>query len=197
MNNFKHWLRSTGLDAQWLQLSEQWQATPRLRWMIWAVVYIVLLYLALLLQNWSASISEQVYRVERSFTSMQNLQAQTQWSSRLQAEAALAEQLRKKYWRAASKGLAEADFQKHIKQLFAQLATERLRIKMAPTETEGELWVVKLEASGALDTERVDELMAKLASSDRYIAVERFNYSPQRGGQASFILAGYFLSGAP
>lgn len=189
------------LQLLWIQFQEQWQANQRLRWLLWSVVYIVIFYIGLVLNDWRQLHNETVTQLQRTSVRLDQLQHQTQWSERLQHEHAVGEKLRAKLWEAQSDNLAEADLQNFLRKIMTGHGMQNYRPRLAPTERVnlGGESVIKVaaEVSGAVAVGQIDHLMKALADNPKSLSIERFNYNPQAGGQLTLHIAAYFLVTKP
>lgn len=184
----------------WLQLNEQLQANQRLRWMIWGIVYIIILYFSLVLGEWRQEHSQTLAQLQRTSVRLEQLQHQSQWPERKEQEQAIAASLRPKLWATQSEGLAEADVQNYLRKLMTDHKVQAYRPRLAPPESisagDEKLIKVTAEVSGSIAADSVDQLLKALADNPRHIAIEQFNYHPQSNGQLSMIIAVYFLVSA-
>jgi hypothetical protein len=185
------------LQPLWMQLREQWQANQRLRWLVWSVVYIVLFYVGLVLNDWRQLHNEAVAQLQRTSVKLDQLQHQTQWSERWQHEQVVGEKLRAKLWEAQSDNLAEADLQNFLRKIMTGHGMQNYRPRLAPTErvSLGGESVIKVtaEVSGVVAVGQIDHLMKALADNPKSLSIERFNYNPQAGGQLTMHIVAYFL----
>ncbi|WP_062059902.1 hypothetical protein [Cellvibrio sp. OA-2007] len=184
------------LLPHWLQFQQQANANPRLRWMLWGVLYIFLIYFALSLGEWRAEQQQGINQLQRTAVKLQQLKSETEWPEREAAETEVAQQLSQRLWKAKTPGLAEADLQNYLRQLMANYNVDGLRLRLAPTETlvlGGEtLLKVSADVSAMIDVAQIDPLMRAMAEDRRALLVERFAYSPQRAGQLSLLVTAYF-----
>lgn len=186
------------LMPHWLQLQQQTSANPRLRWMLWGVLYIFLVYFALSLSDWRAEQQQSINQLQRTAIKLQQLESQTEWPERWAAEKQVGIKLHERLWRAKSAGLAEADLQNFLRYLVTSHNGDGLRLRLAPTETldlGGEtLFKVSAEVSATLSPLQIDNLMRALAEHPQAVVVERFSYSPQRSGVLGMLVIAYFTS---
>jgi hypothetical protein len=186
------------LLPHWLQLQQQANANPRLRWMLWGVLYIFLMYIALSLGEWRAEQQQGINQLQRTAIKLEQLQSQTEWPERQIAEREVGVQLGQRLWKAKTPGLAEADLQNYLRQLMGNHNVDGLRLRLAPTETlviGGEtLFKVSADVSAVIGIAQIDLLMRAMAEDKRALLVERFAYSPQRAGQLSLLVTAYFSS---
>lgn len=189
------------LLPHWLQLQQQTAANPRLRWMLWAVLYILLMYLALSMGDWRTQQQQSINQLQRTALKLQALESQTEWAERWAAEQAVSTQLQARLWQANSIGLAEADLQNYLRNLINNHNGDGLRLRLAPTETlviAGEtLFKVSADLSAVLSVAQIDSLMRAMADHPQALLVERFSYSAQRSGQFSMLVTAYFSSATP
>lgn len=185
------------LEQAWLQFQAQWQANQRLRWMLWAIAYIFVLYFGLTLGEWRQEHNEQVAQLQRTAVKLERLKTQTQWPERWQQEKELAEKLNAKLWTAESGSLAEADLQNYIRRVMGVMDAQNLRLRLAPTEVVelgGQSFTkVTADVTGVIKTAQIDQLLNVMAQSPKALVVERFGYSPQRAEQFSLLLSAYFV----
>lgn len=188
------------LMPYWLQFQLQTGTNPRLRWMLWAVFYIFLIYFALSLGEWRAEQQQAINQLQRTSLKLEQLESQTEWPARWGAEKQVGAQLRAKLWHAKSAGLAEADLQNFLRNLINIHNGDGLRLRLAPTEAVivgGEdLMKVSAEVSASVSAMQIDNLMRALAEHPQLLMVERFSYSPQRAGVLSMLVTAYFSSAA-
>lgn len=186
---------------QWLQLQDQLQANQRLRWMLWGIAYIFIIYFALTLGEWRQPHNDALAQLQRTSAKLDQLQHQTHWAERQQQEQQLADKLRSKLWVAQSESLAEADLQNYARRLMADHNVQNLRLRLAPTEKvqiAGEnLFKVTADINGAIGLTEADHLLKSMADNPRLLVIERYSYAPQRAGQLAMLVTAYFLSEAP
>ncbi len=184
------------LLPHWLQFQQQANANPRLRWMLWGILYIFLMYFALSLGEWRAEQAQSINQLQRTAIKLAQLETQTEWPQRWADEKQVSEQLNKRLWKATTPGLAEADLQNYLRNLLNNHNADGVRLRLAPTETlviGGEsLFKVSAEVSGVIGSTRINALMRAMAEHPQILLVERFSYSPQRAGQLSLLVTGYF-----
>lgn len=185
------------IDKAWLQFQAQWAANQRLRWMLWGIAYIFILYFGLTLSEWRQERNQHIEQLQRTAVKLERLKTQTQWPERWQQEKELAEKLNARLWTAESSSLAEADFQNYIRKVMVVLDAQSLRLRLAPTEVVelgGQSFTkVTADITGVIKTPQIDTLLNVMAQSPKALVVERFSYSPQRAEQFSLLLSAYFL----
>ena len=184
----------------WLQLNEQLRANQRLRWMVWGIAYIFIVYFALVLGEWRQEHNQTLEQLQRTSLRLEQLQHQSQWPERIEQEKAIAASLRPRLWVTQSEGLAEADVQNYLRKLMTDHNVQAYRPRLAPPESisagNEQLIKVTAEVSGSITADNVDKLLKALADHSRHIGIEQFNYHPQSNGQLSMIIAVYFLVSA-
>ncbi len=189
------------LQPLWVQFQEQLQVNQRLRWLLWSVVYIVLFYISLVLNDWRQLHNDTVAQLQRTSIKLDQLQHQTQWQERWRHEQRVGETLRATLWEAQSDNLAEADLQNFLRKIMTGHGVQNYRPRLATTErvSLGGETVIKVaaEVSGAVAVGQIDHLMKALADNPKSLSVERFNYNPQAGGQLTLHIAAYFLVTKP
>ena len=184
------------LLPHWLQLQQQTAANPRLRWMLWGILYIFLIYFALSLGEWRTGQQQEISQLQRTAIKLEHLESQTEWPERWADEQQISEQLKAKLWKAATPALAEADLQNYLRSLMTRVDARDTRLRLAPTETltmgDETLFKVSADVSGIVGSARINDLMLAMANHPQVLLIERFNYGPQRGGQLGMLVIGYF-----
>lgn len=182
----------------WLQLQQQTQANPRLRWMLWGILYIFLIYFALSLGDWRAEQQQGIDQLQRTASKLEQLESQTEWPARWETEKQVGAQLRERLWKAKSIGLAEADLQNYLRGLINSHSGDGLRLRLAPTETlmigDDKLFKISAELSAVVSIMKIDTLMQSMAENPQALQIDRFSYSAQRSGQLSILVTAYFLA---
>jgi hypothetical protein len=186
-------------QAQWQNLTSELRANSRLRWMVMAGGVILLLYLALVADDWRQQLADEYRPVAQRQAKLQQLAAGSAqgFEDFHAAEQAAHDKLRAQLWRAGTAGLAGADFQSWLRRLASASGMEKQRIDLAdirPLEgMEQPLWRLEAEVSGQLQPAQVRALLAALASSEKIVVVERLSYSPQRGDRLNMLLVANFI----
>jgi hypothetical protein len=154
------------------------------------------MYFALSLGEWRAEQVQGINQLQRTAIKLEQLESQTEWPQRWVDEKQVSEQLNKRLWKATTPGLAEADLQNYLRNLMNNHNADGVRLRLAPTETlviGGEtLFKVSAEVSGVISSAQINTLMRAMAEYPQVLLVERFSYSPQRAGQLSLLVTGYF-----
>ncbi len=88
------------LMPHWLQLQQQTSVNPRLRWMLWGILYIFLIYFALSLGDWRAEQQQSINQLQRTAIKLEQLESQTEWPERWAAEKQVGIKLHERLWRA-------------------------------------------------------------------------------------------------
>ncbi|WP_331351941.1 hypothetical protein [Cellvibrio sp. UBA7671] len=180
----------------WFQLQQQTNGNPRLRWMLWGVLYIFLIYFALSLGEWRAGQVQSINQLQRTAAKLDQLKSQTDWPQRWTAEKAVTTQLRQRLWQAATPALAEADLQNYLRNLANSHSGDALRLRLAPTEmveVGGEtLFKVSAEVSVMILPAQINSFIRSMADNPRMLVVERFGYGAERSGQLNLLVVAYF-----
>ncbi len=180
----------------WLQLQQQTNANPRLRWMLWGILYIFLIYFALSVGEWRSEQQQGIDQLQRTADKLEQLESQTEWPQRWAAEKEVGRQFQQRLWKATSIGLAEADLQNFLRNLINNHNGDGLRLRLAPTETviigDETLFKVSAEVSVFLTVAQIDNLMRSMAENPQALITERFSYGPQRAGQLTMLVTAYF-----
>jgi hypothetical protein len=185
----------------WHQLVQQAGTNTRLRWMLWAIVYIFLIFIALSLAEVRQKQARTITQLQRTAERLEQLESQTDWPQRLAGEQTAAIQLRKRFWMANTPGLAEADLQNYLRGLANEQSGDGLRLRLAPTESisigDVTLFKVSADMSVMINPLRINSFIKSMANDSRILVVDRFGYGAQRSGQVNILVTAYFLPSAP
>ncbi len=185
--------------SQVRELRRQLEATPRLRWMVYAVFFIFGSYLILLLDDSRVALWEDYRQVAARAAKLESLREidPAEFAAFLESEQAMNAAVRKRFWMASSRGLAGAEFQSWLRFLASESKLGKLRINLGevrPVESvDAPLWRVEAELTGEITPSDVRTLLGMLAESERAVSVENLSFSPARGDRLSLQLAADFL----
>lgn len=178
-------------QQQWQQSREQWQANPRLRWGVWTMLFIMLLWLNLVASDWRTGLAGEQQQAAEQWQQQQTLAGSQHWQQRLeQARAATGEQSRH-FGKAASESLARADVQARVAAELARLGLEKARIEVsaAPAaDAATGLVPLQLRVSGQAGGDRLLALVQALEQGSPLLRIEQVTANNQRGRYVIFSL---------
>lgn len=186
------------LSPHWLQLQQQCANNPRLRWMLWGILYLFLIYIALVLGEWRVQGESSIKQLQRTAIKLEQLENQTNWEQRWIDEKAITGQLLSRLWKADTEALAEADFQNYLRKLFSDHGSDAFQLRLAPTEVlnvgNKTLFKVSADVSAMIPSTRIDSFIVAMAEKPQVLVVERFGYGAQRSGQVNLLASAFFIA---
>jgi len=186
-------------SRQLQEFRSQLSANPRLRWLLFGVFIVFMVYLALVLDDTRIDLAEGYGRIANTESKLASLSedAQADFEAYYRAEEAANTALRARLWMASSEGLAGAEFQSWLRRIANENQMKKVRLDMSEIRPlaglEQPLWRLEAELSGELTPSDARALIAAVAKSERAVSVERLSYSPLRGDRMTVQLAAYFL----
>jgi hypothetical protein len=188
------------LEAPVLQpLLTELRANERLRWMVFGVLSVFLLYLVLVLDDVRAEAVAEYRPLALREARLEELASNTDvdFAAYYERQQAADAALREQFWRSTSRGLAGAELQSWLRRLAREHSLQKSRLDLSEARPvpglDSEVWRFEAELSGELLPSDARALASALASSDRKLRVERLNYSPQRGDRFTVRLLAYFI----
>jgi hypothetical protein len=147
----------------------------RLRWGLWTIVSIVLLYLCLVLSDMRAVLVNDYAATSNRLWDVNNVARQSEWIKRDELAAALRTEFSGRLWKSRSEGLAQATFQTWLDQQLLAFRLDGLRIQMLPVEPGGQklaLWKVAARIQGDVDLSAFQRLLYRLESHAQLTQVD-------------------------
>ncbi len=175
----------------------------RLRWMVFGVFSVFLLYVALVLDDWRVEMMADYRPLALREARLEELAENTDldFEAYFEREKAADAELQQQFWRSTSQGLAGAELQSWLRRLGSEHRLEKMRFDLSEARPVSGLdetvWRLEAELGGELKPSDARALVVALANSDRKLRVERLNYSPQRGDRFSIRLQAFFLIEPP
>ncbi len=175
------------------------RANARLRWMVFGVLSVFLLYVVLVLDDWRAEVVADYRPLALREARLEELARDTDvdFQAYFEREQTADTALRERFWRSTSQGLAGAELQSWLRGLAREHRLEKMRLDLSEARPEQGLddtvWRLEAEMSGEITPNDARALAAALASSERKLRVERLNFSPQRGDRFTVRLQVFFL----
>lgn len=170
-------------------ISELKQNT-RLRIGVWLIVAILAGYGLLLMDEQRQSLRQDHAAKLEHFARLQGVVSQTQWTERMQQLNQMKLLFEENFWRANTKGLAEADVQNWLNE-----RTQLVKLKNASVNVENavdmpklpNLWMVSAEVRALFTPESFQHFLYTLYFN-KWLVIERVSAS-NRGANSRFTLA--------
>lgn len=167
----------------------------RLRLGVWGILAIVVLYMVLLQSDRLDAVrldyaaeAGRLARVESTLTS-------DDWQQRLAAEQAANQAFAARLWRAESPGLAQANLQGALGEITEGLQLRNPRIRPGASQAvpdAPDIWRVQMQLSASYRRGRELELLHRLATYPKKIAVDRLDIG-RTNDRIRLIVSAYFL----
>lgn len=173
------------VHEQWLEGAAEWRENTRLRWGVFAVLIIVLIYGIEMTQDLAASLRAEVSALMAKDVRLQNIKGQEGWPAVVeQAESHLANAARH-LWAAETPGLAQATLQGWLSDLLeeAPVKGRALTVNVAEaTEGDANLWRVRGEMRGEMAQRDFLNLLQAIETHPRRVQVVQMQWTLSRLG---------------
>ena len=188
------------------RLAQEVKSNERLKWGLTAAVFVIYLAVVLFTSN-QADIARTEY--QRSQDQLNRLSAQiteTRWPERAAQAAALVDRLNGNLWPGDTTGLAEASFERWVRQTFEEYGTEVRQVQLTrgpATEDRSETYsgtlsnVLRIRAKviGPLREDALVNFLNDAAESQYWIIVEQLIIRSGRNPRFEIDLATFTRAG--
>ena len=185
------------------QFVAELESNERLRWLLFGVALVVVVYFALVVDDWRIAVAEDYEDLAQREARLEYLEtgSDTDFQGFYEEQKAANDKLRERFWQAKSAGLAGAELQSWLRVLAADHNLRKMRLDVSDIRPvpniEDPLWQLEAELTGEILPNHVMSLIAALARSERAVVVQRLAYSPPGGDRLSLRLAVNFRIGEP
>jgi hypothetical protein len=164
------------IKAVWLEVSEQWDANPRLRLAIWAVGALMWVYGLLVVSDSAPALQAQRSLAHDDLQRIRQIESPEVWVQRQKETAQHWEALRALCWQANSPALAGAEAQDWLRALAqkAQLQVQDLRLLSGDgVGSAGGPELIRVRVNAAFAPLPLAALLNEIGQAERGAVVER------------------------
>ena len=178
------------------ELLQELKKNTRLRIGLWLILAIVAFYSLLLLNDYKLDLQGQYQAKVAHLARLQDVTSQAEWIERAELAKSAKIILEEKLWIAASKGLAQADFQAWLggQVNAAKIKEPQIQVeeaKDAPQQTN--IWLVNAKLDGIFEPEAIDRLFLNFAQHQKWIVVDSFEVrQSNRKPRFTLLMSVYF-----
>ena len=193
-------LRLTELP-QYQELKSELAINSRLRWLVFSVLVVVLVYFVLVMDDVRVEVVGEYKTIAEREARLESLQqgAEADFADYYAAQEAANQTLRARFWLAGSQGLAGAELQSWLRILAIGNNMKKLRLDLSdirPVPGMSEpVWRLEAELGGEITPHDARTLLAAIARSENVVVVERLSYTPPRNDALNLRLVANFLIG--
>lgn len=175
------------------QATQELKSNPRLRYGVFAISFILLLYVCIVLSDMRTEVETEYLDTVENIESLSMIGGPLNWPKRAEIAKASLEQFQRKLWWAKNKGIAHALVLKWVEELGAKYKLKNPRIRV---ETLGNVSgfddllrvAAYIDARGA--PKEFPKMMHEIETHDQAVAVARLHVS--KGKPGSFHAEGMF-----
>ncbi len=179
-------------QLEWQKAREQLAANPRLRFGLYSIPLIALLYLNLLVTDERHAQHTTIADLHNEVRDAQQLATQSEWTSRLeQARDALEKQQQAYFANADSEALARADIQTYAKAQIEKQNLQQIRIEVSTagkSDSQTQLIPLQLQLAGTAQGPQLYALISALESGTPRYRIDTLNVQSQSGQSLLFTL---------
>lgn len=182
------------LLAAWERVYTEFGANNRLRLGAWSIAFILLLFLALLQGERMVAAYDAYAAAADRMARAERLLGGRDWSAAFEVERQRNERLTALFWRADTRGLAQANLQAALTNMLNQLEVRNSRIRSGVSEPVPEapgLWRIQAQVNVRYQQGAELQLLHQLATYPRKLIVDRLDIVPQNS-RLLLIVSAYF-----
>lgn len=186
------------LAENWKKLREELRANRRLRIGTIAIVGILALYAALVLNDWRRALAEEYRERTLQLYKVAALAGQSQWPNRAQDAASIRRALQARIPPASSTGLAQAEMQTWMNQLLRGFGQQLTTESEPPTRVDASqgIWKIPMAVRGPLSSRQLLEILSKIEGAERMFVVEKITIDNQPRPIVNMTVSAYYRIGA-
>ena len=173
----------------------EWRQNARLRAGIWLAAFVLLAYLLMLLSDWKQALKTEYQNFTGQLARLEILARQKEWTGRVDIAKSLMIQMESRFWKANSRGLAQAQMQMWIDNLLKKKEIANARTQVEPardiTGYEG-LWQVAVRIEGNFDPYRLLDLLRLIESYEQIVTVEQLDLTNYGTPHFTMVMKAYF-----
>ncbi len=173
----------------------EWQQNPRFRLGGWLILFIMLAYLLMLLSDWEKGFSAEYRESAERLARLELLARQKEWIERADAAKAISVQMEGRFWKANSRGLAQAQVQIWLDNLLKNKDIQDARTQVEPvremTEYEG-IWQVAFRIEAPFEPYKLADLLRTVEGSEQIVTVEQADAVYNKNPRVTLVFKAYF-----
>ncbi|WP_353572297.1 hypothetical protein [Candidatus Albibeggiatoa sp. nov. BB20] len=182
------------------ELLSELKKNTRLRMGLWSIIGIVGFYCLLLLNDYSVELQGQYQAKVSHLVRLQDVTSQDEWIQRAEYAQSAKLSLENKLWTAASKGLAQADFQAWLTGQVnaAKIQKNKMIVEEAKDASrQANIWLVVAKLEGIFEAEALERLLLNLAQHPKWVVIDSFEVrQSNRSPRFTLLVSVYFQATA-
>ena len=179
-------------------LAAELVGNARLRWGVWLIAGILLVYCILVQSDRVAAVHDEYAAEAGRLAKTRNLAERQDWRERLEAERDTYRKLEAALWEARTEGLAQAKLQGALNEVIDGLGLDKPRIRSGVSQPVPDLpgvWRVQTRLDAAYRSGVELQVLHALATYPKKMIVDRLDLRrrTQRDSYLTLILSAYFV----
>ena len=183
------------LPAAWTRLRGEFAGNARLRWGIWAILAIALVYAALLQSERRGAVHREYAAEAERLARAQTLLGRQDWPQRLESEREAHAALAARLWQAETPGLAQAGVQAALGEIIRGLNLRNPRIRPGASQAVPEaadMWRVQVRLNASYAPGEELQVLHAVSTYPKKLVVDKLDLH-RRSKRLSLILSAYFV----
>jgi hypothetical protein len=178
------------------ELLSEFRKNVRLRIGLWLIMGIIGFYALLLLNDYTIGLQAQYQAKVAHLARLQDVTSQAEWIQRAEYAKSARISLENKLWTAASKGLAQADFQAWLAGQInaAKIETTNMIVEEArDAPKQDNIWLVVAKLEGIFEANALERLLLNFAQHPKWVVIDSFEVrQSNRSPRFTLLISVYF-----
>ena len=173
----------------------EFAANARLRFGVWSIVAILLLYLYLVIQDASEAEFDRYSGLRDRAASVSGVIRQQEWLDRARDTSSVRAAAESRFWSSRSEGLAQATFETWLAREAKAVRAENVRIQMLPVESRNEviaLWKVSARVQFDFNPLAMQRLLYKMEGHSKLVTVDSLVLRNDRRKNVDLVVTAWF-----
>ncbi|MCV6638521.1 hypothetical protein [Candidatus Albibeggiatoa sp. nov. NOAA] len=182
------------------ELLSELKKNTRLRVGLWLIIAIIGFYSLLLLNDYAVALQGQYQSKVTHLARLQDVTSQDEWIQRAEHAKSAKITLENKLWTAASKGLAQADFQAWLDGQIKAAKIQKTKMiveeaKDAPRQNN--IWLVTAKLDGIFEATALERLLLNFSQHSQWVVIDSFEVrQSNRSPRFTLLMSVYFQATA-
>ena len=183
---------------QFKQFQLELSANQRLRWGVFLILVIAIVYIVLVLDDERTALMSSYNQLARERTELTSLEPENIWNERVLSEQGALEQSSKVVWRALSEAQARAGLQSHLSALADNTGIKNFKLRVGSFQlhpTIDKVSTVRFEIEGAYLDDKMLDFINALESNMPVYKIDRLSLiTARQQNQLSMTVSVLFMA---
>ncbi|MFC3093079.1 hypothetical protein DRW07_02520 [Alteromonas sediminis] len=180
---------------QWLEAKQQIASNVRLRVSLWIMLFIVLVYPALVLHDYKLSLDNEITKSLEREARVLRTANESAWFERAEKAKETSTQIERYFWQAESAGIAKATLLQTLNEWTTQSGFSNAQVRLEePFMIEGQDSIYRIAGQIDITFEAKNSmaLLEKIESNEKKIIIESMEIAQRTRPVHKLVIAAYF-----